>query len=434
MSTTIRPHRSTKWVTAYFAIWVGQALSIVGSELVQFALIWWLTDTTGSATVLTMALLVGKLPRVVLGPFVGTLVDRWNRRIIMIVADAVIALATVGLSVLFAAGAVQIGHVYLLMFVRAVGTCFHAPAMRASTSLMVPKQHLSRVQGVNQLLSGGVSIVAAPLGALLLSLLPMQAILMIDVVTALIAITPLLFVAVPQPERHLQPEEARGKVSFWQDFRAGFHYMWRWQGLMIVATMAAVGNLLLNPALMTLPILVTRHFGGRAVELAWSEAAFSLGVVVGSSALSVWGGTKRRVLTMLVALLCVGAGMLAIGLVPASAFALLLGALLFVGAALPMFNGPLIAIMQAVVAPEMQGRVFTLFSSLTLAMIPLGSIIVGPVADAFGVQTCYVAAGTVIVLMGLASFFLPAVIYIEDQREGVGAMAAEQVTSLEQAP
>jgi DHA3 family macrolide efflux protein-like MFS transporter len=419
MTTMTQPQSSKEWMTNFFVIWTGQAFSIVGSELVQFALIWWLTDTTGSAKVLAMALLVGKIPRIVLGPFVGTLVDRWKRRIIMIVADGMIALATVGLSVLFAIGAVQIWQVYLLMFIRAMGSSFHGPAMRASTSLMVPKEHLPRIQGVNQLLNGGVNIIAAPLSALLLLLLPMQSILMIDVVTALLAITPLLFIAVPQPERRLLSKALGGKVSFWQDFRAGFEYMWGWPGLKIIALMAAVGNLLLSPTLMLLPILVTKHFGGAAVEIGWAEAAFSLGVVIGSSVLGVWGGSKRLIMTMLVALLALGIGMLVVGFIPASTFALLLGAMLFVGAVLPMFNGPLMAIMQGVVAPEIQGRVFTLFSSVTMAMVPLGAAIVGPVADSFGMQICYIVTGIVLVLMGIVAFFIPAVMHIEEQKAGV---------------
>lgn len=415
VNPTIEPRGSREWMATYFAIWIGQAFSIVGSELVQFALVWWLTDATGRASVLTMALLIGKLPRIVLGPFVGTLVDRWNRRIIMVLADGVTALATIGLSVLYAIGMVEIGYVYLLMFIRALGVCFHVPAMRASTSLMVPEQHFSRIQGVNQLLDGGVSIFVAPLSALLLSLLPMEGILLIDVVTAFMAITPLLFIAIPQPERHLSSQTIEGKRSFWQDFGAGLRYMWGWQGLVIIAVMAAVVNLLLNPTHFLLPVLVTGHFGGGVVEVGWAEAAYSLGVVIGSAVLSVWGGTERRMATMLVGLSCVGVGTLAIGLIPASAFALLIAAMLFVGVMLPLFNGPLVAVVQAVVAPEIQGRVFTLLSSVALAMIPLGSIVVGLLGDTFGVQACYIVAGVVVLLMPLGGFLIPAVIHIEAQ-------------------
>ena len=201
MATQFSEKDGKLWKTRFFTIWGGQALSLLGSQLVQFALIWHLTVKTGSATVLATASLVGMLPGVILGPFVGTLVDRWNRRIIMLLADSLIALATIALAVLFALDAMQIWHIYAVMFIRSLAGSFHGNAMSASTSLMVPVENLTRIQGINQMLTGGLNVVAAPLGALLLEVLPIQGILAIDVVTALFAILPLVFIQVPQPER-----------------------------------------------------------------------------------------------------------------------------------------------------------------------------------------------------------------------------------------
>lgn len=174
MATQFSVKDGKSWKVPFFTIWGGQALSLLGSQLVQFALIWYLTVQTGSATVLATASLVGLIPHVVLGPIVGTLVDRWNRRMIMILADSMIALATVGLVVLFALDYVAIWHIYVLMFIRSVAGGFHGNSMTASTSLMVPKEHLTRIQGINQILTGGLNVVAAPLGALLLEILPIQ--------------------------------------------------------------------------------------------------------------------------------------------------------------------------------------------------------------------------------------------------------------------
>ncbi len=144
MSSEQRTQPGEKWALPFFTIWSVQALSLLGSQLVQFALIWWLTKTTGSAKVLALATLVGLVPSIILGPVAGALVDRWNRRAIMIVADAVIAAATVGLAILFWTGYVQIWHIYSLMFIRSLAGVFHRIAMQTSTSLMVPKEHLAR--------------------------------------------------------------------------------------------------------------------------------------------------------------------------------------------------------------------------------------------------------------------------------------------------
>ena len=166
-----------KSMRPFFTIWIGQVFSLLGSQLVQFALIWWLTQQTGSATVLALASIVGLVPQVVLGPFVGPLIDRWSRKWTMILADAAVALSTVVLVYLFWAGTVEVWHIYVILFIRALGGAFHWPAMTASVSLMVPQEHLTRVQGLNQILNGGLRIASAPLGALLISLFPMENVL-----------------------------------------------------------------------------------------------------------------------------------------------------------------------------------------------------------------------------------------------------------------
>jgi DHA3 family macrolide efflux protein-like MFS transporter len=396
---------------------------------VQFALIWWLTKITGSATVLATASLAGLLPQVILGPMIGPLIDRWNRRVTMIVADTCIALATLGLAFLFWSGQIEIWHVYLLMFVRSVAGAFHWPAMQASTSLMVPKEHLSRVQGLNQMIQGGMSIVSAPLGALLLDWLSIQGILFIDVGTAMLAVIPLLFISVPQPQPAASNTQPGGKASFWQDFRAGLHYAFGWPGLVIIGIMATMINFLLNPSFALLPLLVTEHFGGQAIQLAGLESTLGIGVILGGLFLSVWGGLRRRIATSLLGLLGVGVGCLLMGLAPASAYPLAIAAMFIAGFSLPITNGPLMAAIQAVVAPEMQGRVFTLMTSVSGAMSPLGLIIAGPVADKLGVQTWFIIGGVVTFMMGVAGFFIPAALNLEQGRPEKKGTASEAAAS-----
>jgi DHA3 family macrolide efflux protein-like MFS transporter len=414
MSSSVEPDIKKSWKAPFFTIWAGQALSLLGSQLVGFALIWWLTKTTGSATVLAAASLVGLLPQVILGPLVGTLVDRWNRRLIMIVADSIIALATVGLAILFWQGSVQFWHVYVLLFIRSTAGGFHWSAMQASTSLMVPKEHLSRIQGLNQMLNGGLNIISAPLGALLLEVLPLQGILAIDVVTALVAITPLFFIAVPQPKRNLGAESGEAKSTVWGELRQGLKYAFSWPGLVIIGLLAALINFLLTPAFSLMPILVTKHFNGQALQLAWMESAYGVGVLLGGLLLSVWGGFKRRMYTSFMGVLGIGIASLVVGLLPSAAFPLAVAALFLSGFSNPIANGPLFAALQASVDPEMQGRIFTLVGSVASAMSPLGLIAAGPVADQLGVQTWFLVGGIVTILMALTMFSIPAVIRFEE--------------------
>ncbi len=188
----------------------------------------------------------------------------------------------------------------------------------------------------------------------------------------------------------------------------------------MILLMATVINLALTPAASLLPILVTRHFHGEALHLGWLESAWGIGMVLGGLVLGVWGGFRRRILTSLTALVGVGIGFSFIGLAPASSFSMAVGAMFFVGVMLPIVNGPIHAVVQAAVIPEMQGRVFTLMASVSAAMSPLGLAIAGPVADTMGVRTWFVMGGVVTALMGVMGFLIPQVVNVEDNQGQTG--------------
>jgi DHA3 family macrolide efflux protein-like MFS transporter len=417
-----------EWKIPFFSVWTAQQLSWIGSSLAQFALVWWLTETTGSATVLAMGMLISVLPGVFAGPFAGALVDRWDRRHVMIIADGLIALVSAWLAYLFWAGAMQPWHVYIIMLARAMGSAFHWPAMQASTSLMVPKEHLSRVAGLSQAMGGAVNIMSPPLGALLLKVLPLHSIMGIDVVTAGLAIAPLLFVHVPQPQRNTcVAGTADGKSTLWVDMREGLRYVRHWPGLLAICTMAMLLNFSIHPAMSLMPILVTEHFGGGALQLGWMNSAWGIGALVGGLLLSAWGGFRRRIVTMLVGIVGLGAGVLVVGLTPATAFPLALAAFLLGAIMNSMCNGSAFALLQQVVAPEMQGRVFTLVLSLCSAMTPISLSIAGPAADALGIRTLYVVGGVSQMLMGLTGFLVPVIMHLEDNYRA-------QVAPLTEAP
>jgi DHA3 family macrolide efflux protein-like MFS transporter len=416
MATQFSVKDNKPWKVRFFTIWGGQALSILGSQLVQFALIWYLTVTTGSATVLAAASLAGMLPGVILGPFAGTLVDRRNRRWIMLLADGAVALVTVILSVLFAVDAVAVWHVYAVIFIRALAGAFHGNAMSASTSLLVPVEHLTRIQGLNQMLNGGLNVVSAPLGALLLSVLPLQGVLAIDVGTALLAILPLCFIQIPQPER---VKGGAGQASFWQDFKAGVRYVLGWPGLLIIGLMTVGINFTIIPAFSLLPLMVKEYFGGSALHLSWVQSAMGFGMIAGGALLGVWGGFRRKILTSMVGLVGMGAGTLILALAPASALFLAVGGALLVGLMTPVTMGPFFAVIQSTVEPDMQARILSLMSSVGAGMTPLGLMIAGPVADRVGIQAWFLLGGSLCVLMGVAGLFIPAVMKMEEEQRVV---------------
>ena len=410
------PLPARNWAPRFFAIWTGQALSLFGSALVQFALIWWLTQESGSATVLAIATLVGMLPQILVGPFAGALVDRWNRRIIMIAADATIAVFSLLLAYIFATGTVQVWHIYAIMMVRALGGAFHFPAMAATTPLMVPSEQLTRVNGLNQALQGVNSLFAPVVGAMLLGVLPTQGILLIDAVTALIAILPLLFLPIPEPERRPASQVQEAKPSLIQDLREAIAYIRSIPGFTTIIFMALFLNFLLVPTGALVPLLVTEHFEKGAIELGLLESAMGVGIIAGGILLSIWGGFKKKIVTSLTGIIGLGIGVMVVGLAPADLFLLAILGNAILGLMLPIANGPIGALLQTIVRPEMQGRVMSLLNSGATAIAPFGLLIAGPFSDWLGIRVWFWAGGILCILIAVTAFFIPVIMNVENYK------------------
>jgi len=396
----------------FMVIWCGQALSLFGSQAVQFALIWWLTLETGSAAILAGATFAGLLPQVVLGPVIGALVDRWNRRAIMLAADAVVALASLVLAFLYSRGAAGVEAVFAVLFVRALGSAFHGPAMLAASSLLVPEQHLTRVQGWNQSLQGALAIVGAPAGAFLFARLTMAGVMLVDVVTAGFALAPLLFTRIPEPERQAPDGQARPSVL--RETLAGLQYLRSRRGHLALMLLAASINLFLAPAFSLLPLLVQNDLGGNAMALGWMTSVFGAGMIAGGIILGSWGGFSRRIVTAVAGFIGLGAAVLVLGMAPPEPLIIAAAALLTVGLMVPFCNGPIYAIMQTTIEPAFQGRVFSLLGSLAVATAPLGLLLAAPIASFAGVRAWFLAGGVICMSMGAVGFLLPALIRIEE--------------------
>ena len=413
----------SNWKRKFLPMWGAQLFSLLGSGLVQFALVWYITQKTGSAAVLATATLVALLPDVLLAPFAGAYVDRLNRRLVMILADSFIALTTLALVLLFAFDLIQIWHIFVVMFLRSIGGIFHWPAMQASTSLMVPDKHLSRFAGLNQAVRGGLNIIAPPLGALLMSLLQFYQVVAVDVVTAIIAITPLFFIHIPQPTRKDSAEIVTPKILL-RDVGEGFAYLKKWKGMLYLALIAAFLNFLLTPTGTLLPLMVTEHFKGGVWQLSLLESIMGIGIVAGGLTLGVWGGLKKRVHTSLLGIIGLGLGVFIFGLAPSNMFWLAVVGIAVLGFMNPIANGPLQALMQSRIEPEMQGRVLGLISSLCAMMMPLALLIAAPVAEWVGLQVWYWAGGALVMIVGFLSFFVHEVSELESFKPAIQAAVA----------
>jgi len=399
-------------MTPFLVLFTGQAFSLFGSRLVQFALVWHLTELTKSPSVLATASIAALLPQVFIGPFAGALVDRWDRRVVMMVSDSLIALSILFLALMFNVGRVEVWHIYAVMMFRAAGGAFQWPAMQASTSMMVPRKHLSRVAGLNQSLSGLVAVSAPPLGALLLAIMPIEYVLGIDVLTAILAVGPLVFIKVPRPEH--DGSSARGVLG---DMKEGFQWIFKQKGLLVIMLMSLCINMVTTPTFTMLPLLITEFFNGGAIELAWVQSANGVGMILGGLILGVWGGFKSKINTAFSALFLASIGLLAFSRTPADMLWIGVVSMFVFGFMNSIANSSFFSVLQSLIPHEMQGRVFTLIMSSSVAVSPLGLALAGPIVEVTGLRFWFVISGFVFMIGSLVGFTVPVVRTLEEDWE-----------------
>jgi MFS transporter, DHA3 family, macrolide efflux protein len=397
------------WKPRFFTIWTGQALSLIGSALTQFVLLWWITKTTESSSALAIAGMAGLLPQALLGPLGGTLADRLSRRTIMIIADAISAMAMMVMVYLFSSNQIQLWHIYTLMFVRSSMQAFQSPAAAASTSLLVPTDWLPRVAGMNQAMQGIMTIAAAPLGALALAFLPFQGALMIDVVTAVLGIVPLLFYAIPQPQR-LESQ----KTSVWTDFKEGVQYVTQRRGLLMLYGLLGLVILTVMPTFAITPLLVKQHFAGGVNEVALMEGLAGIGMIAGGVLISVNPLFKKRIVTVLASFI-ISCGTVALtALAPSNALWLATIWWTLSGITFSTGNAPMMAILQTTVPNHIQGRVLSLMNTVMGLAGPIGLAIAGPLGDAIGVRGVFIIGGTLSAIVCALGFFSSNLMNIEN--------------------
>jgi DHA3 family macrolide efflux protein-like MFS transporter len=238
---------------------------------------------------------------------------------------------------------------------------------------------------------------------------------LIDVATAVLAVGPLFFVKVPQPSRGA--EEATGLRSILSDMKEGAVFVWSWKGLRVIMGMSMLINFLMSPAFSLLPLVVTNHFNGGAMELGWLQSANGVGMIAGGLLLGAWGGFRKRVVTAMTSLVISGTFIVVFSFVPQELFLVAVGCVFMFAVFNAMANGTFFSSIQAVIPPQMQGRVFTILMSLSGGMTPIGLAVAGPVSDSLGLLFWFRIGGLVLALMGAAAFFIPAVMNLEEETE-----------------
>jgi DHA3 family macrolide efflux protein-like MFS transporter len=363
---------------AFIFIWVGQFVSLLGTGMSRFALTIWAFQITGEATALALVGFFSFAPSIVISPIAGALVDRWNRKLVMILSDLAAGLMTIVVLLLYATGNLEIWHLYVTGFIAAIFEPFQWPAFSAAMSTMVPKEQYGRANGLVSLADSVSTIVAPLLAGALLVAIGLGGILAIDIVTFLFAIGSILLVKIPQPARSAEGEASRGNL--WQDSIYGFRYIWRRKSLLGIQLTFTISNFFGSMAMILVAPMILARTGNNSLMLGTVQSAMGVGGVVGGLAMSFWGGPKPRIHGVLAGFILFGIfGNALMGIGQTMQVWVAAG---FIGLLiLPFINGSNQSIWQAKVAPDLQGRVFATRRLIAQIAGPIGLLLAGPLAD-----------------------------------------------------
>ena len=381
-----------KWKKQFAIIYAGQAFSLLGSAAVQFAVIWWLTVQTGSAITLTVASIISFLPNLLLGPFAGVWIDRYNRGKVMIAADGLVALSSVILGAAFLIMDIPpVWFIYTVLFLRGLGNTFHSPAIQSAIPLLVPAEMLTKAGGWGNLVSSISNMLGPVLGAALMGVFSIASIMLVDISGAIFAIVCLLFVKIPDV-----PQSAE-KPNFCEDFRQGISAMKKNKPLMAVLPSYLLATIIYMPLGALFPLFVYNYFGGNAWHNSVVEFVFASGLLVSSLIMGVWGGLRKRFLMISLAIGLQGTAILVSGALPQSGLWAFVVCAFFMAAAGTIFNVPYIAYIQESTPPEVMGKVFSLLMTAMTVAMPIGLLVAGPAVEAVGVDTWFFWSGVAMI-------------------------------------
>ncbi len=389
------------WKKVFAVIWTGQLASTLSSMIIGYAVMFWLSIETKSAEVLAYATIAALLPQMILGLFTGVYVDRWNRKATMITADLFIAICTLAIAFLFYIQEVRLYYFYILLALRSAGAAFHVPAMQASIPLLAPEDKLMRIAGVNNMIQS-VGVIATPaLAALLISLFEMTWVLLIDVAGAAIACISLVFVHIPNPEKKnpVEPHIIR-------ELHEGMKEIYSRPGLLWLFILAVVATFFIMPVAALFPLMTLDHFSGNTYHMSIVEIAWGVGMLAGGFIMGHRGLKNYKVVLINLMYLLLGLTFVFSGILPASGFiyfAIITG---FGGISMAIYSGAFTVVMQTMVEPAAQGRVFSLYGSVTLLPSMIGLLATGFIADFIGITNAFIISGTAITLVGIGAFLL----------------------------
>lgn len=394
----------------YLYFWGGQLTSLLGSSIVQFVIIVWITVETGSLIILSWANFFLMFPRIFFIPIAGVLADKFDRKKIILVSDSTQAFLTVVLIGFFLIDFVNIGIIFSFISLRTVCQSFHSPAAIAITPSMVPPEKLSRINGFDYLFTGLIQVFGAPIGGMLLTFFDIRYILWVDILTFLIALVPLLLIKIPVVRSSSQIKE---KQSFFTDFKIGIKVFRIIPGFILLLFISMFVNFFLQPLMVLMPYYIINIHGGTILLFGFIEMLIPAASIIGALVPSLKKSWKNKILVMCTSLLLINIGYLMIALAPLGFFPIIASGILLIGFVLPIVNSLSMTIIQIVVPSDKIGRVMSIILTLSMVISPIGAIIAGPLSVILGITNLYVYCAVLGIIIAIISYFFTNLRYID---------------------
>ncbi len=375
-------------------------MSLLTSAIVQYAIIWHITFKTGSAVDLAMATIAGILPQILLGPIAGVIVDRFDRKKIMMYSDGMIAVATLVLGILFLYGEPSMMGMYIVLAVRSLGSTFHSPSFTASIPMLAPKEKLVKISGINQTINSITLIIAPILAGILFGAIPLPYIIFLDIIGAIFGIGSIAMVHIPNPEK----KEEKSNILL--EMKQGFWEIKQSRFLLILTIYVIAICIIFMPIASMYPLITKNYFRLEAIHVSIVEVLFSIGMLVGGIAMAKEVGFRKKQYTILVAMLIFAVALIASGLIPNSMFWMFVFLTFVMGSMGPFFEGLYTVILQTKIEPQKQGRVFSIVMSFMQLATPIGLFLVAPIAEQIGVEKMFVISGILMIIATLVTISL----------------------------
>ncbi len=383
------------WQRKILTIWFGQSISLLTSIVFQMCVVWYLTEQTGSAAVLTTAVIAAFVPQAIIGMFTGVVVDRFDKKKIIILSDLFVAITS-----LILAGVVAFGHfniiiVYIVLAIRSIGTALHEPATSALTPMLVPQSQLTKYAGFSQTFTIVCTIISPGLALMLNTMLPLEYIVLMDVFGAIIAVA---FIA---PVKLPYQKKVKTEIHLINDFKEGYRALKSIRGMTSLIVIGMVYCILYAPVGTLYPHISMVYFGSGTQGAAAVEFISAIGSLLGSLALGILGNKLSKFTGLWGSILCYGLGLVVIGLLPQSGI-FIFGVISFImGISIPIYYGIVTAIFQIKVSEDYLGRAFAISQGANDLSMPIGLILSGVLADAIGVNLLFLILGILTVILAV---------------------------------